>query len=149
MYSSLYTLAPVIKYMRTRGFVHIKFISSTREFVHIKQKFKWSNFYNVSIQYSPLVSMCHSRKLKNQNKWVTRNLDTTVSSLCELLEKDKSVIIHERNVKIPLAEIFKVKSRLAPEIMIEVFRFKDRSYDLKNNDSTHRSNIKSCAYIRQ
>lgn len=93
--------------------------------------------------------MCHSRKLKNQNKWVTRNLDTTVSSLCELLEKDKSVIIHERNVKIPLAEIFKVKSRLAPEIMIEVFRFKDRSYDLRNNDSIHRSNIKSCAYIRQ
>ena len=79
----------------------------------------------------------------------TESRHDRVSSLCELLEKDKSFIIHERNVKIPLAEIFKVKSRLAPEIMIEVFRFKDRSYDLRNNDSIHRSNIKSCAYIRQ
>ena len=79
----------------------------------------------------------------------TESRHDRISPLCELLEKYKSVIIHERNVKIPLAKIFKAKSRLAPEIMTEVFRFKDRSYDLRNNDSIQRSNIKSCAYIRQ
>ena len=69
-----------------------------------------------------------------------------ISSLREFLERDT---IHERNAEILLTEIFKVKSRLAPEIMTEVSRFKDSSHDLRNSDSMQRRNIKSCAYIWQ
>ena len=56
----------------------------------------------------------------------------------ELLERDKSVTIHERNIQVLLTEIFKVKSGVAPEIMTEIFKFKDHSYDLRKNNCIER-----------
>ena len=52
----------------------------------------------------------------------------------EFLERDNSVTIHERKIQVPLTEIFKVKSRIAKEIMAEIFKFKDQSYDLRKNN---------------
>ena len=65
-------------------------------------------------------------------------------SFRELLERDKSVAIHERNVQVLLTEIFKVKSRVAPEIMTEIFKLKDHSDDLRKNNWIERRIIKSC-----
>ena len=53
------------------------------------------------------------------------------SSFRELLERDNSVTIHERNIQVLLTEIFKIKSGAAPEIMTEILKFKDHFYDLK------------------
>ena len=66
--------------------------------------------------------MCHSRKINTQiNKLHERALrlvyNDKSSSFRELLERDNSVTIHERNIQVLLTEIFKVKSRVAPEIM--------------------------------
>ena len=67
------------------------------------------------------------------------------SSFRELFERDKSVTIHERNIKILLTEIFKVKSVIAPEIMIEIFKlFKDHSFDLRKINCIEGRVIKSC-----
>ena len=49
----------------------------------------------------------------------------------ELLERDNFVTILERNIRVLLTERFKVKSRTAPEIITEIFKFKDYSYDLR------------------
>ena len=68
------------------------------------------------------------------------------SSFRELLERHKSVTIHERNIQVLLTEIFKVKSGFAPEIMTEILKFKDHSYDLRKNNCTDRQIIKSCKY---
>ena len=68
------------------------------------------------------------------------------SSFRELIEKDKSVTIHERNIQELLTETFKVKSGVAPEIMTEILKFKDHSYDLRNNNCTERRIIKSYIY---
>ena len=67
-------------------------------------------------------SYCHSRRINNQiNKLHERALrlvyNDKSSSFRELLERDHSVTIHERNIQVLLTEIFKVKSRAAPEIM--------------------------------
>ena len=90
------------------------------------------------LSYCPPIWMCHSRKINNQiNKLHERALRLVYndkgSSFRKLLERDKSVTIHERNIQVLLTEIFKVKSSVAPEIMTEIFKFKDYSYDLKNN----------------
>ena len=95
--------------------------------------------------------MCHSRRINNQiNKLSKRALrlvyNERSSSFRELLEKDNSATIHERNIQVPLTEIFKVKSRLAPEIITEIFKFKDHSYDLRKNNCIERQIIKSCKY---
>ena len=73
--------------------------------------------------------MCHSRKINNQiNKLHERALklvyNNKSSSFRELLERDKSVTIHERNIQVLVTEIFKVKSGVALEIMTEIFKFK-------------------------
>ena len=46
------------------------------------------------------------------------------SSFDALLEKDSSVSIHERNIKILGAEMFKVSKNLAPPHMHEIFKLK-------------------------
>ena len=51
------------------------------------------------------------------------------SSFDELLEEDNSCKIHGRNL---IAEIFKVKMNLAPEIMKEVFEIAECPYALRN-----------------
>ena len=101
-----------------------------------------------SIGYCPLIWRCHSRKINNQmNNWhecaLRRLCNDKSSSFRELPERDKSVTIHERNVQVLLTEIFKAKSGVAPEIMTEIFKFQDHSYDLTKNNCIERRIIKS------
>ena len=89
--------------------------------------------------YCRLTWMCHSRNINNQiNKLYECTLrlvyNDKSSSFRELLERDNSVTIHERNIQVLLTKIFKVKSGAAPEIMTEIFKFKDHSYDLRKNN---------------
>ena len=80
------------------------------------------SFMMSQFSYSPLICICRSRRINNQiNKLHERALrlvyNDKSSSFRELLERDNSVTIHERNIQVLLTEIFKVKSRAAPEIM--------------------------------
>ena len=43
------------------------------------------------------------------------------SSFSELLEKNKSITIHDRNLHTLAYEIFKVKNNMAPKILTEKF----------------------------
>ena len=76
--------------------------------------------------YCPLVWMFHSRKLNSRiNTLHERALRIVyqdyVSSFTELLEKDKSTTIHNRNIQLLATELFKVKNGLSPAFMNEVF----------------------------
>ena len=78
--------------------------------------------------------MFHSRKLNNRiNRIHDRALrliyqDNSLS-FAELLEKDISVTIHQRNLQVLATEIFKLKNGLSPEIMKELFEMQNPSYD--------------------
>ena len=83
--------------------------------------------------------MCHSRNNDNQiNKLYGCALrlvyNNKNSSFRELLERDKSVTIHERIIQLLLTVIFKVKSGVGSKIMTESFKFKDHSYDWRKNN---------------
>ena len=54
------------------------------------------------------------------------------SKFDELLEKDGTFKIHDRNLQKLLVETFKVKIELAPEIMNEGFDIIECSYPLGN-----------------
>ena len=61
-----------------------------------------------------------------------------------LLEKDGSVSIHERNIKVLATEMFKVSKNLAPSQMHEIFKLKDQSqYNLRYNSLFSRPLVKS------
>ena len=76
--------------------------------------------------YWPLVWMCHSRTLNSKtNKLHERALrlvyDDRQPTFEELLNIDKSVTIHHRNVQVLVTELHKVHHGLAPERMNNIF----------------------------
>ena len=88
-------------------------------------------FFNSQFNYYFLIWMCYSLENNNKmNRLHERCLRITCndkrSSFNALLEKDGSVSIHERNIKILTTEIFKVSKNLAPPQMQEIFKLKDQ-----------------------
>ena len=72
--------------------------------------------------------MIHNRGLNNKLNHIHKRALRIVyndysSSFDDLLNKDKSVTIHQRNLQQLAIEIFKVKIGIAPIIMNEVFTF--------------------------
>ena len=82
--------------------------------------------------YCPLVWMLHSRKLNNRiNRLHERALRLTYrddnSTFDQLLEKDESVTVHERNIQTLGIELYTVAYGLAPEITRLVFPLNPQS----------------------
>ena len=71
----------------------------------------------------------NNNKIKRLHEGCLRiiNIDKR-SSFDALLEKDGSASIHERNIKILGAEMFKVSKNLAPPHMHEIFKLKYQSH---------------------
>ena len=92
--------------------------------------------------------MCHSRTLNNKiNKLHERALrlvyDNRQSTFKELLNLDKSVIIHHRNLHVLATELYKVHHELAPELMNDVFKKRNVTYDFRKYSTSETRNIKS------
>ena len=68
------------------------------------------------------------------------------STFQELLAKDGPFKIHDRNLRRLLIEIFKVKMKLAPEIMNEVFDIIESPYPLRNELRFKSRNIRTVRY---
>ena len=98
--------------------------------------------------YCRLVWMFQSREINNcinslherALRVVYRDYKATFS---ELLSKDKSVTIHQRNLQLLATEIFRTKKELNPNIVEEIFTFKDVDYDLQNTTSLKIGNLKT------
>ena len=74
--------------------------------------------------------MLHSRTLNNRiNNIHERALRLTYkhnkSSFKQLLEKDHSVTVYQKNLQVLVTENFKVKNNLAPDIMKDVSELKE------------------------
>ena len=95
--------------------------------------------------------MFHSRK---QNHHINRIHERALrvvykdhnSSFDELLEKDNSCKIHDRNLQKLVTEIFKVKMNLAPEIMKEVIEIVGDPYTFRNELKRKSRKIRSVRY---
>ena len=102
-----------------------------------QRKLLMNAFITSQFSYAPVVWMFHSRK---QNHHINRIHERALrvvykdynSSFDELLEKDHSCNIHDRNLQKLVTEISKIKMNLAPEIMKEVFEIVEGAYPLKN-----------------
>ena len=105
-------------------------------------------FLNSQFNYCPLIWMCHSRENNNKiNRLHERCLRIIYkdmrSSFNALLEKDDSVSIHEKNIKILATEMFKVSKNLALPQVHEIFKLKDRpQYNLRYNSLFSRLLVK-------
>ena len=114
-----------------------------------KKRTLMNAFFNSQFNYFLLIWMCHSRENNNKiNRLHERCLGIIYndkrSSLNALLEKDGSISIHERNIKILVTEMFKVSKNLAPPPLQEIFILKDQpQYNLRYNFLFSRPLVKS------
>ena len=117
-----------------------------------QRKLLLNAFITSHFSYAPVVWMFHSRKLNNRiNKIHERALrliykDYT-SSFDDLLAKDNSFKIHQRNLQKLAIEIFKVKKGIAPAIMNSVFELNDNPYSLRKDMAFFKSrNVHTVRY---
>jgi len=116
-----------------------------------KRRVLFKAFIVSQFSYCPLVWMFHSRALNNKiNRIHERALrivyQDKINSFEDLLKKDNSVTIHQRNLQVLVTEIFKVKLGIAPTIIAELFSSRNNHYSLRNPSDFDRIAIKSVRF---
>ena len=128
----LHALARCAKYMSTE-----------------KRRTLFKAFVVSQFNYCPLVWMFHTKELNNRINslhekafkltYQNRNL-----SFDELLKLEKSVSIHNRNLRYLLTEIYEVKMGLSPPIMNDILTLDQKvSYNLRSGVTVTRRNIRT------
>ena len=85
-----------------------------------------NSFFKTQFNYCSLIWMCHSRennrKINRLHERCLRNIyNDKQSSFNELLEKDGSVSIHERNLQVLATEMYKISNGLSKPLMEDIF----------------------------
>ena len=126
-----------------------------------QRKLLLNTFITVQFSYAPVVWMFHSRKLNNRINHIHERALRLVykdytSSFDELLLKDNSFRIHHCNLQKLANEMFKVMLGLTPDIMKNVFRIIENSYELiketkfkSRNVHTVRYGIETACFLHQ
>ena len=114
-------------------------------------KKKW-NYYNPGYySYCPLIWMFHSRIMNNEinrlhERCMRQIYEDKTSSFEELLEQNKSVSIHTRNLQMLVTSLCGHIYRSMPHIFSEIFRRLDICYNLRSNSYFAVPNVKSVFY---
>ena len=89
--------------------------------------------------------MFHYRTLNNRiNKLHER--DDNTSSFYELLRKDNSLKTQRRNIQKLALEMYRVKHRIAPKLMCELFNEANVPYNLRQDVTFRSYNVKTVLY---
>ena len=103
-----------------------------------KKRLLINAFFMSQFNYCQLVWMCHNRTKNNKiNRLHERCLrlmyNDKMSSFKDLLVKDNTVSIHQRNLRALAIEMYRIRNGLAPEIMAEMFPLREKGrYNLRN-----------------
>ena len=105
-------------------------------------------FIKSQFSYCPLIWMFHSRTLNNKiNRLHERALRVVYKdellSFSELLDKDNSFSIHDKNLQMLAIEMYKVKHNLSPSFMQSIFITVEKRYNLRNNPEFETKNIRT------
>ena len=106
------------------------------------------SFVTSQFGYFPLIWMFHSRTLNNKinsihERALRISYEDYVSTYAQLLEKDKSVSIHQRNLQMLATEMFKVFKKMPPKILNDIFIQKTANYDFLSNSFFHTPKVTS------
>ena len=113
-----------------------------------EKKILMNSFFNSQFGYWPLIWMFHSRITNNKinrlhERYMRLIYGEKTSSFEELLEQDKSVSIHTRNLQMLATEMFKVYRSMSPPIFHELFLGRNICYNLQSNSNFAVPHVKS------
>ena len=100
--------------------------------------------------FCPLIWMFSSRRSNNLiNRTHERSLRTvyndTSSTFQELLQRNRSVSIHHKNIKTLTTEVFKVVNSIGPPIMKTFFLFQGKQIQYQKISRNETAKSKNCA----
>jgi len=118
-----------------------------------KRKVLLKTFFESQFSYCPLLWMFCSRKLNNKiNRLHERALRVAysdyVSSFEELLIKDGTCTIHQRNLKVLALEMYKIAHEKSPSFMKDLVEEIDRNYHTRSSyevELDESGNVKKCS----
>ena len=117
-----------------------------------KRRILMKSYIFSQLNYCSLNWMCHSRSLYNKiNRIQERSLQIVYrgykSSFKELLQNDKFLTIHQKNLQYLAIEIYKVKMDISPKIINDVFRFSKNSvYSLRSGFQLEKPSINTVQF---
>ena len=116
-----------------------------------KLKIIMKTFITSQFNYCPLTWMFHNRTLNNKiNRLHERALRLVYNdenlSFQELLDLDKSVTVHHRNLQKLAIEMYKIKNSLSPIPMMAIFNNRIDTYDLRSNRCWETSKVRTVSY---
>ena len=133
--------------MRRKASRKIQALARVMPFINLsKRRLLMNSFFKTQFNYCPLIWMCYSRennrKINRLHKRYLRIIyNDKQSSFNELLEKDGSVSIHERNLQVIAAEMYKISNGLSTLLMKHIFPIKRNPYNLRQNSQFSRPRI--------
>ena len=110
------------------------------------------SFIISQFSYCPFIWLIHNRDLNNETNHIHKRAlhivyDDYSSTYEDLLNKDRSVNIHQRNLEQLVVKIFKVKIGKALITMNEIFTFaENNTYNLRRGMHFSRVNVHSTQY---
>ena len=107
-----------------------------------------NSFFTSQFNYCHLVQMFHSRTMNNKinhlhERWLHIVYSDKMSSFEKLIETDRSVPMHIKNLQIFATEFFKESKNLAPTIFSEISSKRSIQYNLRHASEFSVSNVKS------
>ena len=66
--------------------------------------------------------------------------------IVQLLEKENTFTIHQKNIKKRATEIYKEKHKIAPKLICQLFQETEHLYNLRNNHTFRTCNAKTVQY---
>ena len=108
-------------------------------------------FITTQFSYCLLIWMFHCRNLNNKINWIHERALRLVYqnnlSFSGLLNLGNFITVYQKNLQVLVTEIYKVRNRIAPEIMKDIFELQNLSYNLRLAcNQFSRENIKTIHY---
>ena len=146
------TFDPHVEQLCKKATQKLHALKRIAQYMSIKQrKLIMNAFIKSQFSYSPLTWMFHSRKSNNRINRIHESALKTVyndytTTFENLLLIDNSVSIHHRNLQVLATEIYKIKNKIAPEIMNDILLERSIIYNLRNNSGFTTYNVNTMRY---